>query len=46
MEYKIEKDYADVRLDKYVRKHFPDLALTEIFKGIRIGKIKVKWEKI
>ena len=45
MEYKIEKDYADVRLDKYVRKHFPDLALTEIFKGIRIGKIKVNGKK-
>lgn len=45
MEYKIEKDYADVRLDKYVRKHFPDLVLTEIFKGIRIGKIKVNGKK-
>lgn len=45
MEYKIEKDYADVRLDKYVRKNFPDLALTEIFKGIRIGKIKVNGKK-
>lgn len=45
MEYKIEKDYADVRLDKYVRKHFSDLALTEIFKGIRIGKIKVNGKK-
>ena len=45
MEYQIEKDYPDVRLDKYVRKHFPDLALTEIFKGIRIGKIKVNGKK-
>ena len=45
MEYKIDKNYVDVRLDKYVRKHFPDLPLTEIFKGIRIGKIKVNGKK-
>lgn len=45
MEYIIDKDYADVRLDRYLRKNFPDLSLTEIFKGIRIGKIKVNGKK-
>ena len=45
MEYIIDKEYADVRLDRYLRKNFPDLALTEIFKGIRVGKIKVNGKK-
>lgn len=45
MEYIIDKEYENVRLDRYLRKNFPDLALTEIFKGIRVGKIKVNGKK-
>lgn len=45
MEYIIDKEYENVRLDRYLRKKFPDLALTEIFKGIRVGKIKVNGKK-
>lgn len=45
MEYTVDKEYENVRLDRYLRKNFPDLALTEIFKGIRTGKIKVNGKK-
>ncbi|MGX6591443.1 RluA family pseudouridine synthase [Cetobacterium ceti] len=45
MEYIVEKNYEDVRLDKFLRKKFPDLPLTEIFKGIRVGKIKINGKK-
>lgn len=45
MEYLIDKEYEDVRLDKFLRKKLPDLALTEIFKSIRVGKIKVNGKK-
>lgn len=45
MEYIIDKEYEDVRLDKFLRKKLPDMALTEIFKCIRVGKIKVNGKK-
>lgn len=45
MEYLIDKEYEDVRLDKFLRKKLPDMALTEIFKCIRVGKIKVNGKK-
>lgn len=45
MEYIIDKEYEDVRLDKFLRKKLPNMALTEIFKGIRVGKIKVNGKK-
>lgn len=45
MEYRIDKEYENVRLDKFLRKHLPELALTEIFKAIRVGKIKVNGKK-
>lgn len=45
MEYIIDREYEDVRLDKFLRKHLPELPLTEIFKGIRVGKIKVNGKK-
>lgn len=45
MEYIIDSEYADVRLDKFLRKKLPDMALTEIFKAIRVGKIKVNGKK-
>ncbi|WP_349763876.1 RluA family pseudouridine synthase [Fusobacterium sp. SYSU M8D902] len=45
MEYIIDKEYSDVRLDKFLRKKLPNMALTEIFKAIRVGKIKVNGKK-
>lgn len=45
MEYLIDREYEDVRLDKFLRKQLPNLPLTEIFKGIRVGKIKVNGKK-
>lgn len=45
MEYIIDKEYEDVRLDRFLRKKYEDISLTEIFKGIRTGKIKVNGKK-
>lgn len=45
MEFLIDKEYEEVRLDKFLRKKLPTLPLTEIFKGIRVGKIKVNGKK-
>lgn len=45
MEYIISEEYKTVRLDKFLRKHLPNIPLTEIFKGIRVGKIKVNGKK-
>ena len=41
MKYIIEKEYEGVRLDRYLRKKLKSTPLTEIFKAMRIGKIKV-----
>ena len=45
MKYIIEKDNEGVRLDRYLRKKLSDTPLTEIFKSLRIGKIKVNNKK-
>ena len=45
MEYIIDKEYEDVRLDRFLRKRYEDISLTEIFKGIRTGKVKVNGKK-
>ncbi len=45
MEYIVDKEFEDVRLDKFLRKKYEDIPLTEIFKGIRTGKIKVNGKK-
>ena len=45
MEYIIDKEYEDVRLDRFLRKKYEDISLTEIFKGIRTGKVKVNEKK-
>lgn len=45
MEFKIDINYADVRVDRFLRKMLPDTPLTEIFKGIRTGNIKVNGKK-
>lgn len=45
MEYIIDKEFEDVRVDKFLRKKLSNIALTEIFKYIRVGKIKVNGKK-
>lgn len=45
MKYIIEKDDEGVRLDRYLRKKLKTTPLTEIFKALRIGKIKVNNKK-
>lgn len=45
MEYIIDKEYEDVRLDRFLRKKYENISLTEIFKGIRTGKVKINGKK-
>lgn len=45
MEYIIDKEFEDVRVDKFLRKRLSNMPLTEIFKCIRVGKIKVNGKK-
>lgn len=45
MEYIIDKEYEDVRLDRFLRKKYENISLTDIFKGIRTGKVKVNGKK-
>lgn len=45
MEFTIDEKYAGARVDRFLRKLLPDTALTEIFKGIRTGNIKVNGKK-
>jgi 23S rRNA pseudouridine955/2504/2580 synthase len=45
VEYIIDKEYEDVRLDRFLRKKYENISLTEIFKGIRTGKVKVNGKK-
>ena len=46
MEYIIDSEYSNVRIDRFLRKQYPLVPLSEIFKGFRIGKIKVNGKKI
>lgn len=45
MEYIIDKEFENVRVDKFLRKKLSNIPLTEIFKCIRVGKIKVNGKK-
>lgn len=45
MEYIIDKEFEDVRVDKFLRKKLSNMPLTEIFKCIRVGKVKVNGKK-
>ncbi|MDX8336336.1 MULTISPECIES: RluA family pseudouridine synthase [Cetobacterium] len=45
MEYIIDSSFNEVRLDRFLRKKYENTPLTEIFKGIRTGKIKVNGKK-
>ncbi|MGL5055517.1 MAG: RluA family pseudouridine synthase [Fusobacteriaceae bacterium] len=45
MEYIIDERYDGVRLDRFLRKMLPNTPLTEIFKGLRVGNIKLNGKK-
>ena len=45
MKYIIDKEDEGVRLGRYLRKKLKSIPLTEIFKAMRIGKIKVNNKK-
>ncbi|KYM43904.1 RluA family pseudouridine synthase [Fusobacterium necrophorum] len=45
-EYQVEEKYIGVRVDRYLRKEFPDLSLGDIFKALRTGKIKVNGKRV
>ncbi len=46
MEYKIDSNFHDTRLDKFIRRKYEGVNLTGIFKMIRKGKIKVNGKKV
>ncbi|WP_068268651.1 RluA family pseudouridine synthase [Caviibacter abscessus] len=46
MKIKIDKEYENVRLDRYLRKHCKNNSLSEIFSAIRTAKIKVNDKKV
>ena len=46
MEFNIDKNYDDTRIDKYLRKQFETLPLGEIFKLFRKGDVKVNGKKV
>lgn len=46
MEYNIDSNFHDTRLDKFIRRKYEGLNLTAIFKMIRKGNIKVNGKKV
>jgi len=42
----VNKDSQGYRLDKFIKKHFPSIPLTTIYKMIRTKKIKVNKKKV
>lgn len=45
-EHQVPEKYEEVRMDRYLRKTYPQLKLSEIFKALRTGKIKVNGKKV
>ena len=45
MKFIINKNFHDVRLDRFVRKKYKDVALTSIFRLIRKGRVRVNGKK-
>ena len=45
MEFIIDKDYDDTRIDKFLRKQLEQLPLGEIFKLFRKGDVKINGKK-
>ena len=46
IEYIIDEEYESVRVDRFLRKHLKNINLSEIYKMLRKGKIKVNNKKI
>lgn len=46
MEYKIDSNFHDTRLDKFIRRKYEGVNLTGIFKMIRKGRIKINGKKV
>jgi len=46
LEYIIDEEYESVRVDRFLRKHLKNINLSEIYKMLRKGKIKVNNKKI
>ncbi|MDC7956010.1 RluA family pseudouridine synthase [Fusobacterium simiae] len=46
VEYIIDEDYENVRVDRFLRKHLKNTNLSEIYKMLRKGKIKINNKKI
>lgn len=45
IEYIIDDEYSGVRVDRYLRKKLKDMPLSDIYKMIRKGKIKINEKK-
>lgn len=46
IEYIIDEEYSGVRVDRYLRKKLKDFPLSDIYKLIRKGKVKINEKKI
>ena len=46
IEYIIDEEYESVRVDRFLRKHLKNINLSEIYKMLRKGQIKVNNKKI
>lgn len=46
IEYIIDEEYSGVRVDRYLRKVLKDIKLSELYKMIRKGQIKINKKKI
>ena len=46
MEYIIDENYENVRIDKFIRKKYKDIPLSHIYRMLRLGKIKVNNKKV
>ncbi len=44
-QHTIDQDFHDVRLDKFIKKHYPEFHLASVYKLIRKGRIKVNGKK-
>jgi 23S rRNA pseudouridine955/2504/2580 synthase len=45
LEFRIEEDFAGVRLDKFLRKRLPDVPTSHLFKMIRTKKVRVNGKR-
>lgn len=45
-EYQVPTKYIGVRVDRYLRKEYPQLSLGDVFKSLRTGKVRVNKKKV